>query len=667
MRIRRAALRVLITLGLVALASCGSTVDSTVVGAWTALIPTPGGMLTATIVIDEDGGYITTFVGFPPLAPERGELEARDGEFRRETDTGTVDSGTYVLSTPNTWVTTGAAGTIIWQRAGTLPTFDGAPPVLPSMPGVATPTAPALTENTWPLEGVPDMAKAALATARAWHSDAILRGVSAELVASHAGVLGNITTPAGQVQLHIMACSPSVQRAKVIAPGGHDFPEQPTDDCDATRPLPDFPDFPAAVALAQARGMTSTQPQSIAIEDYKHRGVPGEDLTDWAWRIVPPLHARDQVQVFALNPSVETVRAVDACAVIAQRDAEQAMAVSLAPGPPPATSGNRTWACAYQSPGSNAAGMRIQIDESPFRDKRGVMAMAARNQQTPIAGLGDEAYFQLPGSGVASLTILLGDTLIELGLWGGRDPAKAIQSLGRLAVTRVVEGQGVVSRASLADQLVGSWNTQLYDRALMLTVRADHSVNLQMAGEIVGVLSTEGSRFDYMTRARRPLFEGGFDVPRSGRLVTSGVLTAQWRSTRAPVQIHPSLITPGALADRATDAGPWPQVPIDPRLVGLWETIGSYEGRDARMLWRIRNGGPSQLIWALSGNGYLETPRATYDRVIIHLADQLVSDSRSIGSRIDNDLIIEQLAANDRFETPDWSGFRGNLTWRRQP
>jgi hypothetical protein len=413
--------------------------------------------------------------------------------------------------------------------------------------------------------------------------------------------------------------------------------------------------------------MTSTQPKSIAIEDMKGRGVPGEDLTDWVWRIVPAPNSRDAVQVFPLNLQRDEVRVVDACAVITKHDAEQAMQVSLVPGKPAYTTGNRTWACAYKTQGSNRAGMTLQIDESPFRDKHGVLANAQRNGQTPVPGLGDEAFFQLPGSGVASLTILLGDSLIELGLWGAADNDGAIKKLGRLAVARIVQGQGVAARASLADQLVGNWNAKLYERTLLLTVRPDRSVNLQMAGLIDGVLETTGERFAFMTRARRALFDGTFEVPRAGRLITRGAIAAQWHRTKTPAQIPQLMLGRSVLVETAPDDGPWPQVATDDRLVGLWEASGAYGSQQVRLLWRVRKSGPSPLTWALSGGGFVESPKTTYDRVIVHLAEQLMADARDVQAPIDSSLTIEGLASDQTFVTQGWSGFSGNLTWSKVP
>jgi hypothetical protein len=92
-----------------------------------------------------------------------------------------------------------------------------------------------------------------------------------------------------------------------------------------------------------------------------------------------------------------------------------------------------------------------------------------------------------------------------------------------------------------------------------------------------------------------------------------------------------------------------------------------FNGRAARMLWRIRSNGPSQLTWALSGNGFVEAPNATYDRVIVRFADQLVADARNLGAAVDAEMIVESLASPTTFVTPGWSGFHGDLTWTKMP
>ena len=642
--------------------------DASLAGEWTSFIATPQGTWTATFVLHDDGKYTTTFVGFPPLSHESGTLTASDGEFHLKKDNGDEDKGTYEMPSPNTVVFKGTRGTTFWQRAGTMPAMITSPSAMPPVIAQSTPAGaqPTATQK-WPLVGVPQMAKAALEAARQWQADAIPRGLEAELIQSQGGVLGNVQTAAGPVTLTFFFCSPSTQHTKALRPGANfDIPEQ-AGECDPTRAMPDFPDFPDAVAQAQARGMTSAQPKLIAIEDMKGRGVAGEGLTDWVWRLVPMSNSRDAVQMFPLNPQHEDVRVVDACAVITQQDAEQAMHVSLIRGQPAYTSGNRTWACAYKTQGSNRSGMTLQIDESPFRDKHGVLANAQRNGQTPVPGLGDQAFFQLPGSGVASLTILLGDSLIEMGLWGAADNAGAIRTLGRLAVERIVQGRGVAARASLADQLVGNWSAKLYERTLLLTVRPDRSVNLQMADQIDGVLETTGERFAFMTRARRALFEGRFEVPRAGRLITQGAIAAQWHGIKTPAQIPQLMVGASLLAENSPDDGPWPQVATDDRLVGLWEANGLYGSQQVRLLWRVRKSGPSPLAWALAGGGFVESPKATDDRVIVHLAEQFVADARDIQAPIDGLLTINGLASDRTFVTPSWSGYSGNLTWSKVP
>ncbi len=664
--IRSVSHRSLIALFAAMLAACGGSMDASLAGEWTSFIATPQGTWTATFVLQKDGKYTTTFVGFPPLPHESGVLTASDGTFRLKKDNGETDEGTYEMPAPNSIVFKGARGMTFWQRAGTMPGIAPGSQPMPNAGAAVASAAPAAISE-WPLVGVPKMAQDALAQARRWQPDAIPRGLEADLITSQGGVIGDLQSKAGPVTLTFSFCSPAAQRTKVIrAGGGFDVPDQ-AGACDPTRAMPDFPDFPTAVAQAQARGMTSAQPKSIAIEDMNGRGVPGEDLTDWVWRIVPPLQSRDAVQVFALNAQHEAVRVVDACAVVTQQDAERAMSMSLTKGQAPYTTGNRTWSCAYKSPGSNRAGMSIQIDESPFRDKHGVMANAQRNGQTLVSGFGDQAYFQLPGSGVASLTVLLGDSLIEMGLWGTGDNERAIKALGRLAIERIVQGSVVATRASLADQLVGNWTAKLYEHTVLLTVRPDHSVNLQMAGQIDGVLETSGARFAFMTRARRELFNGTFEIPRAGRLVTEGAVAAQWHGTKTPAQIPPPLLTPAMLSEAPSDAGPWPQIATDDRLVGLWESNGTYGSQQTRMLWRVRKNGPSPLTWAISGGGYVETPNTSYDRVIVHFAEQLVANARSIQAPLDPVLTIERLASEQTFVTQGWGGFNGNLTWSKIP
>lgn len=404
-------------------------VDARLVGSWHTHLPSPLGGWAATFTIEPDGRYRVRFDGLPPLPDETGTLSAADGAWQVRKDNGEEDGGAYLFPSADGLTMFGRGGVAYWQRSG-------APGGMP----VGSAAVAGGRTGAWPLTGVPALARLALAEARAWQPDAILTGVEARLL--EGAVIGNFVTPAGQASLSFTFCSPGaglVRAVRAGTPARHS-----TGRCDPARAVPlDFQELGDVVAAARSRGMRSEQPSAFEL-GWRRSLERDQDVL--AWRVLPQRHVNEPAQVIPLR-GIEQVRTVDACAVITLADAENATGRDLRDAEAPYVSGDATWACAYRANGDGPAMVRIQVDESPYRAQRAVMDRARRQGQERL-DIGDEAYFQLPGSGVGSLTVLLGDTLIELGVAGAEDTRRASIELGRLAVQRIVDGAVVGVRES---------------------------------------------------------------------------------------------------------------------------------------------------------------------------------------------------------------------------
>lgn len=635
------------------LGACGSPVDERLEGAWQTLIVSPGGSWVATMVIDPDGGYRIDYAGLPALPVELGTLEADTGVWHRMPDEGTESEGRYTVVSADSIAFHGDSGTLIWHRLGSTP---GAPP------GPLTlPTGPTRTPESasWPPADLNAYAADARATALAQHPDAVLTRVEARLLEGAA--IGNLVTSEGQASLTFTFCSPAAGTSFSITPNAPATPTgsaQPADKCNPFNAIPEeLPELATIVEQARGRGMSDGVPTGITLR----RGPVAElDRTILAWRVFPPKYTSEPVQVIPFAQEEQTLRVVDACALITLQDAEQHMARTLVKKPASYQYGDRQWACAYGDEQRNSIRMQLRVDESEFRDRRGVLKQTSRNRLAEAVDIGDEAYFMLPASGFSSLTILVGDTLLELGVGGAEDTRAATLALGRLAVQRLVSGAGVGTQQTIAAQLVGRWVSDAYSQRHLLTVRDDHSVNLQIARNTPGVVATNPSdgAFQMVTRANRRIVRGDFlfDSPRS--LNTFGELEAKWRKVSRPTLVHASLLSP-----LAADASPWPSLPIAPDMFGIWESVGRVKGVKALMLLEVNPSPPHRWVTVISGNGRIQQGRSGFDRAILVMTDNLINEARQLDMAVNKREPVVAIQG-DSF-TSAWQDFRGTLEWRR--
>jgi hypothetical protein len=278
---------------------------------------------------------------------------------------------------------------------------------------------------------------------------------------------------------------------------------------------------------------------------------------------------------------------------------------------PPHYEEPHTWHCIYQVGANQRQRLSLKVDESPSRDKRGYMERQSRNQRKSVANLGDEAYVFDSPAGHVSLAVRLGDTLLEFDLSGPASGCEdTIVRLAHQAVERLVAGEGIQAEAAPDVKLTGEWTAEHGDWRLPLTVTPDKALTLSAAVHQNMVLTTEAANWRVLDRARRAVDSGSYQWQGHDASRTTGGFNALWRRIlegQLPERIPPSFIVGSDVDSVESDAsGPWPQMPLDRKLLGLWQGEGSVDQEKVNLLWRIRADGPSTLLRVMSGKVYVE-------------------------------------------------------------
>ncbi|MEA3411675.1 MAG: hypothetical protein U9R74_09060 [Pseudomonadota bacterium] len=410
------------------------------------------------------------------------------------------------------------------------------------------------------------------------------------------------------------------------AEGGAPMGENPFD-CRSDQAIATgFMDLPEAVAIAHGRGMKAELPKRAGLQN-RTSGVPGEDIFGVTWQIFST-DRRDQSYLIPTEPqAAATVRVVDPCRLITTQDAEYALGAAVHRVPPHYDEPH-TWSCIYQVGDDQRQRLSLKMDENPAVNSRGYMA----NRRKSVPDLGDEAYVFDSPAGFATLDVRLGDTLLKFGL-GNPDSGReqTITALAQQAVGRMVAGEGILAEALPDAKLTGEWTATHDNRKLLLIVRPDKALTLSVAESKKGVLRTDPDRWEVLDRERRPQKAGTWEWSGPDEFRTSGNVIAAWRRVpdgSRPGNIPPSL-TAGTGIDRvgSTESGPWPQMPLDGKLAGLWLGEGQIGRQDVDLAWRIRPEGPSTLIWTATGKGYVENVDRS-QRIILKFSGELEKIAR---------------------------------------
>lgn len=608
--------------GLAVLAGCSGNdpVDKRLVGTWITVM----GQWTLTFEPGIDGTYRTTFSG--PLAPpaETGDIKAHDGLWETVTAAGEKHKGTYFFPADNTLVLQSDKGALTWQRTPASATAAAPPPpgALPAIPGQGR-----TIEADWPMQGLPELSRNMLAQARQHYPDSILTGIDATLLQANSPVVNNVDTPAGRVDLVLTFCSPQQQMSFVIRPnadGGTPAGDNPAD-CQTSQAIENFPELTVATQQARDRGMQADYPREARLKN-RTRGVPGEDIFGVAWQIFSTQRS-DRTYLIPAQPSTDdSVRVVDACRLITSQEAQAALQKPVH-SVTPDTAQPHTWSCLYQV-GSNAQQqLGITIDENPARNAHAFMDRQRRNGRRAVSGLGDEAYLFDSPAGFAQLDVRLGDTLMQLSLSGptsGRE--QTITRLARQAVARVASGEAIGADEAPDARLVGNWNIVHRNLRLALEVRPDQSLRLSTADNDTAVVSTEENRWKAVDRARRAVRSGTLQWLNADSFRTGGDIEARWQrvpADRPMAGIANDLLTGTNLeAAYPVESTPWPNMPLDARLPGLWQGEGQTGQQKVTLLWRIRADAPSTLVTIRSGKGYVERVDR-WQRVILKFSGEL--------------------------------------------
>lgn len=196
---------------------------------------------------------------------------------------------------------------------------------------------------------------------------------------------------------------------------------------------------------------------------------------------------------------------------------------------------------------------------------------------------------------------------------------------------------------------------------MLLTVGSGDALELQVATAIDGALGASAGSWKLLSRARRLLLSGAYELSRPGRMSTYGDLAADWQRVTVPTLIDRRLI---AVAGPAS--GPWPELSLEPAVRGFWEATGTLNGRRARLHWQIGTP-PQRLTAVVSGNGHVTRGRDGHDTAILHFSEELRRDAAALGLELSTServIGLDEAADGDRLSSA-WRGEPEPLRWHR--
>lgn len=448
----------------------------------------------------------------------------------------------------------------------------------------------------WPPSGLPAFVKRYAEVAKLWQPDATLISVSIQLQKGQPYYIGS---PQGAVMIQMHFCSRAAQSALLITPRGPggEFYEMPGVPCNEDPIALDFMDLPQAIEQAREKGMKSTVIKRADLENArKGTSIGGSDISGLNWRIQGSSYIDDQSFIIpAVKTEQPSIRTVDPWSLITADEAAQALGVPVVRGNP-TSQGKNTWSCLYQGAQNRQMQVKLLVDESPHRDKKGVMENMKRQGHTPLPGLGDEAYYFDSPIGFFQLDVLIGDTLLQFGMSGTSEELVKAKTLVGNAVQRMISGVGAGEKPSAQLQVSGNWFFNEGGETNILSIKENGAWSIINAVLITGAMTTEGNRWSLITRVRRPILGGTFTMNGSNSLTMSGDYTdhlSRISTGNIPVEyallLAPDIVKSGVDAAMAAD---WPSVSVLPSLAGLWK--GSYQKNNfSEAIWRINASGPS--------------------------------------------------------------------------
>lgn len=572
------------------------SVDPRLLDEWSTLLRNQTGIWLLKFKPEAGGRYRTKCVSMLPIPDETGSFEAGNGKWSVKKDNGETDSGTYTFTSDNTVTFQGQKGTLTWFRGELSP-----------------------ASMNWPPSGLPALVGKYVEVAKLWQPDAALASMSIQLQQGQQYYIGS---PQGAFMIQMRFCSKAAQSAILITPRGPggEFYEMPGVPCNEEPIAQDFMDLPEAIEQAREKGMKSTVIERADLENArKGTSIGGSDISGLNWRIQGSSYIDNQSFIIpAVKVDQPTIRIIDPWALITADEAAKALGVPVVRGNP-TYQGINTWTCQYHSTQSKQVQLQLLVDESPHRDRKGVMENMKRNKHTPLPGLGDEAYYFDSPIGFFELNVLVGDTLLQFGMSGTTDELTKAKTLVGNAIQRMISGVGAGEKPSAQLQVVGNWFFNEGGETNVLSIKENGAWSITNAMLLTGAMMTEGNRWSLVTRVRRPILEGSFTMNGNDSFSVAGAYTDQLSRISVgniPVE-YASLLAPEMMksgVDAATAAN-WPAVSVLPDLVGLWR--GSYQQNNfSEAIWRINASGPSFVQEFTSLKGSIKTHSYDNNRVI---------------------------------------------------
>lgn len=307
---------------------------------------------------------------------------------------------------------------------------------------------------------------------------------------------------------------------------------------------------------------------------------------------------------------------INACLLVTEAEAETAI------GTPVSAAEKRSdIQCLYRAKRNTEEALAIDIIQEPRRDRKSLFSSElVKSDGTLIAGLGDAAFF-FPSPGGVKLTILKGDTLVDLTITasseGGRGrPVETVVKLGKTAARRLAQHSAKDEGQTPADKPVdpsATWAGDWYGchpvgaattkGHLVLTSSGHWGLTAGMV--IPGTLIA--NKGQWHIDSLQDMLHGTYQLTDGDTFSTTGILSVRWEKIakdHGPMRFDPVLYR--SLTGVAHKVTVRRLPPVEPALVGTWEGSAKYVDRREDFLWLITSNNVTEFYKGIHWNGLME-------------------------------------------------------------
>ena len=303
---------------------------------------------------------------------------------------------------------------------------------------------------------------------------------------------------------------------------------------------------------------------------------------------------------------------VNACLLLTE--AEIAIAIGAPVSAPEKRSDTQ---CLYHAKGKSDETVVVEIDQELSEEKRQQFDKERKkHERTHVAGLGDAAFTSpSPPRGI-HLTFMKSDVLVTVTMSStqhGR-ATEAVTNLGKSAATRLaaqlspkVESPAlalppILSSASWTGDWYGCQPVGMLNARGRLALASSGEWSLTAAVVTPGILTAEKGR--WQVDSFQDILHGTYQINGKESFNTTGILTVKWDKIpkgQGPSRFDRTLYK--ALTGSLQKIPVKRMRPVDPALLGTWESSARYVDRREEFVWSVNSNNLSEFYRAISWNG----------------------------------------------------------------